>query len=52
MDLGKGSLHGIAAPEAANNAASGANPIPLLAFGIPGDVAAALILGALLKLSI
>lgn len=47
-EFGKGSIHGIAAPEAANNAVSGANLIPLLAFGIPGDVAAALILGALL----
>jgi len=47
-EFGKGSLHGIAAPEAANNAVSGANLIPLLAFGIPGDVAAALILGALM----
>ncbi len=47
-EFGHGSLHGIAAPEAANNAVSGANLIPLLAFGIPGDVAAALILGALL----
>lgn len=47
-EFGHGSLHGIVAPEAANNAVSGANLIPLLAFGIPGDVAAALILGALL----
>ena len=47
-EFGQGSLHGIAAPEAANNAVSGSNLIPLLAFGIPGDVAAALILGALL----
>lgn len=47
-EFGHGSLHGIAAPEAANNAVGGANLIPLLAFGIPGDVAAALILGALL----
>ena len=47
-EFGQGSLHGIAAPEAANNAVGGANLIPLLAFGIPGDVAAALILGALL----
>ena len=47
-EFGRGSLHGIAAPEAANNAVGGANLIPLLAFGIPGDVAAALILGALL----
>jgi len=44
--FGKGSLEGVAAPEAANNAVSGANLIPLLAFGIPGDIAAALILGA------
>ena len=44
--FGKGSLEGIAAPEAANNAVSGSNLIPLLAFGIPGDIAAALILGA------
>ena len=44
--FGKGSLEGIAAPEAANNAVSGANLIPLLAFGIPGDIAAALILSA------
>ena len=43
--FGKGSLEGVAAPEAANNAVSGANLIPLLAFGIPGDIAAALILG-------
>ena len=47
-EFGRGSLHGIAAPEAANNAVGGANLVPLLAFGIPGDVAAALILGALL----
>jgi putative tricarboxylic transport membrane protein len=47
-EFGKGSLEGVAAPEAANNAVSGANMIPLLAFGIPGDVAAALILSALM----
>lgn len=46
--FGKGSLEGVVAPEAANNAVSGANMIPLLAFGIPGDVAAALILGGLM----
>jgi putative tricarboxylic transport membrane protein len=44
--FGKGALEGVAAPEAANNAVSGANLIPLLAFGIPGDIAAALILSA------
>lgn len=46
--FGKGALEGVAAPEAANNAVSGANLIPLLAFGIPGDIAAALILSALM----
>ncbi|KMK64875.1 tripartite tricarboxylate transporter permease [Puniceibacterium sp. IMCC21224] len=46
--FGKGTLEGIAAPESANNAVSGANLIPLMAFGIPGDIAAALILSALL----
>ena len=43
-NFGKGSLEGIAAPESANNAVSGSNMIPLLAFGIPGDIAAALIM--------
>ncbi|WP_078429107.1 tripartite tricarboxylate transporter permease [Alkalihalobacterium alkalinitrilicum] len=46
-NYGKGSLHGVAAPEAANSAVASANLIPLLALGIPGDVEAALILGAL-----
>jgi putative tricarboxylic transport membrane protein len=46
--FGKGSLEGIAASESANNAVSGSNMIPLLAFGIPGDIAAALIMGAFL----
>lgn len=46
--FGKGELEGVAAPESANNAVSGANLIPLMAFGIPGDIAAALILSALL----
>lgn len=47
-EFGKGSLEGVAAAESANNAVSGANMIPLLAFGIPGDIAAALIMGAFL----
>ncbi len=45
-EFGKGSLEGIAAPEAANNAIIGANLVPLLTLGIPGNVAAAIILGA------
>lgn len=46
--FGKGALEGIAAAESANSAVCGANMIPLLAFGIPGDVTAAIILGAFL----
>jgi putative tricarboxylic transport membrane protein len=46
--FGRGSIHGVAAAESGDSAVIGANMIPLLAFGIPGDVAAALILGALL----
>ncbi len=46
--FGKGALEGVAAPESANNAVSGANLVPMMAFGIPGDIAAALILSALL----
>lgn len=46
--FGKGSLEGIAAPEAANNAASGGAMVPLLALGIPGSSAAAIMMGAFL----
>ena len=43
-EFGKGSLNGIAAAEAANNATSGANLIPLLTLGIPGSTAVAVIM--------
>ncbi len=43
--FGKGSLEGIAAAEAGNNAVNGPNLIPLVTLGIPGNLAAALILG-------
>lgn len=46
--FGKGALEGIAASEAANNAVCGANLIPLLTLGIPGDVMAAILVGALM----
>ncbi|MEW6672280.1 MAG: tripartite tricarboxylate transporter permease [Thermodesulfobacteriota bacterium] len=46
--FGKGSLEGIAAPESANNAVTGGAMVPLLAFGIPGSNAAAIMLGALM----
>ena len=44
--FGKGALEGIAAAEAGNNAVNGPNLIPLVTLGIPGNLAAALILGA------
>lgn len=43
--FGKGALEGIAACESGNNAVVGPNLIPLITLGIPGNVAAALILG-------
>lgn len=46
--FGKGSLDGVMAPEAANNAVTGGAMIPLLSLGIPGDPATAIILGGLL----
>lgn len=42
---GKGEIKGVAAAEAANNATSGANLIPLLSLGIPGNAVAALLAG-------
>lgn len=46
--FGSGAIEGIAAPEAANNAAAQAAFIPTMSLGIPGSVVMALILGALL----
>jgi putative tricarboxylic transport membrane protein len=45
---GKGEIEGVAAAEAANNATSGANLIPLLTLGVPGSVTAALLAGVML----
>ena len=44
--FGKGAIEGIAASESGNNACNGPNLIPLITLGIPGNLAAALILGA------
>ena len=44
--FGKGSVEGVACAEAANNAVCGANMIPLLSLGVPGDTGAALLIGA------
>ena len=46
--LGTGAPEGIAATESANSAVSGANLIPLLTLGIPGNLTAALLVGAFL----
>lgn len=45
--FGTGSLVGVAAPEAANNGATGGAMIPMLTLGIPGDAVTAVLLGAL-----
>lgn len=43
--LGKGAVEGVIAPEAANSAVPGAALIPMLVFGIPGDVVTAVLMG-------
>jgi putative tricarboxylic transport membrane protein len=47
-EIGKGSVEGIIAAEAANNAGCGGALIPLLALGIPGDTSTAVLLGAMI----
>ena len=46
--LGKGAIEGVAAPEAANNAAAQTAFIPTLTLGIPGSPTMALMLGAMI----
>ena len=50
--FGKGEIRGVAAPESANNAASGGALLPMLTLGIPGGGATAVMLGALMMLGI
>ena len=50
--LGTGDIRGVANPESANNAASGASLVPLLSLGLPGGGATAIMLGALMMLDI
>jgi putative tricarboxylic transport membrane protein len=45
--FGTGCIDGIAAPETANNAATGGSMVPLLSLGIPGGNAAAIMMSAL-----
>ncbi|WP_102958165.1 tripartite tricarboxylate transporter permease [Mangrovicella endophytica] len=46
--FGKGAIEGVAAPEAANNAASQTSFIPMLTLGIPGNAVMALMIGAMM----
>jgi putative tricarboxylic transport membrane protein len=46
--FGKGSIEGVAAPEAANNAAIGGSFIPLMILGIPTNAVIAILMGALI----
>ncbi|MGC4376757.1 tripartite tricarboxylate transporter permease [Fictibacillus sp. Mic-4] len=50
--FGKGTIAGVAAPESANNAASGGAMIPLLTLGIPGSGTTAILMGALIMYNI
>ncbi len=50
--FGKGDPRGLAAPEAANNAAAGGAMVPMLTLGIPGSGTTAILLGALLMFNI
>mgnify|MGYP003394192898 FL=1 len=47
-EFGKGSVEGVAAPEAANNVVTATALVPLLGLGIPGSNSAAVLLGGLL----
>jgi putative tricarboxylic transport membrane protein len=44
--FGKGAIEGVAAPEAANNAASAGSMVPLLTLGLPGGTTTAVLVGA------
>lgn len=45
--FGKGNVEGVAAPEAANNAASTGSMLPMLTLGIPGSPTTAILLGGM-----
>lgn len=47
-EFGNGSIEGVAAAEAGNNAVCGGALIPMLTLGIPGDVVTAILMGALM----
>jgi len=45
-DIGKGAIEGLAAPEAANNAAAAGALVPMMTLGVPGSGTTAVLLGA------
>ena len=47
-EFGKGAVEGVAAPEAANNAAAQTSFIPMLTLGIPSNAVMALMVGAMI----
>lgn len=47
-EFGRGDIRGVIAPESANNAQRGGSLIPTLTFGIPGDFAMSILLGAMM----
>jgi putative tricarboxylic transport membrane protein len=46
--FGRGNVEGVIAPEVAANAVCGAAMVPMLIFGIPGDIVTAIMMGALI----
>lgn len=50
--FGKGAVEGVAAPESANNAASGGAMVPLLTLGIPGSGTTAILMGAFIMYNV
>lgn len=50
--FGKGSMEGVAAPEAANNSEAGGAMVPLLSLGLPGSASTSVMLAALLLFGI
>jgi putative tricarboxylic transport membrane protein len=50
--FGKGDPRGLAAPEAANNAAAGGSLVPMLALGVPGSGTTAVLLALLISMNV
>jgi putative tricarboxylic transport membrane protein len=50
--FGRGDPRGLAAPEAANNAAAGGSLVPMLALGVPGSGTTAVLLALLISMNV